>query len=62
MAASKAATPPIIIYTLPFWINCFKVNLRPIDGIVESKSFDNGVICGSENNLVVDNSVAAGLP
>lgn len=27
--------------------------------VVQSKSFDNGVICGSENNLVVDASVRA---
>lgn len=28
------------------------------EGIVSSKSFDNGVICGSENNMVVVSSVA----
>jgi hypothetical protein len=29
--------------------------------IVGNKAFDNGVICGSENNLVVDASVRAAL-
>jgi acyl-CoA reductase-like NAD-dependent aldehyde dehydrogenase len=29
--------------------------------IVKSKAFDNGLICGAENSLVVDTSVRAGL-
>jgi acyl-CoA reductase-like NAD-dependent aldehyde dehydrogenase len=41
----------------PVWI-CPDADLdKTADIIIKSKSFDNGVICGSENNLVVDKSV-----
>ena len=43
----------------PAWI-CADANLdRAARAIVASKTFDNGLVCGAEHNLVVDSRVAA---
>ena len=45
----------------PVWV-CPDADLaKTAEIIVNSKSFDNGVICGSENNLVIDESVYSGF-
>jgi len=60
-AAYSSGTPAIGVGAgnAPVWI-CADADLAAAaQMIVGSKSFDNGVICGSENNLVVDASVHA---
>lgn len=60
-AAYSSGTPAIGVGAgnAPVWI-CADADLAAAaQMIVRSKSFDNGVICGSENNLVVDASVHA---
>lgn len=43
----------------PVWV-CSDADLDvAAQHIVSSKAFDNGVVCGSENNLVVDSVVSA---
>jgi len=58
-AAYSSGTPAIGVGAgnAPAWI-CADADVEKVAKIVvDSKSFDNGVICGSENNLVVDASV-----
>jgi acyl-CoA reductase-like NAD-dependent aldehyde dehydrogenase len=58
-AAYSSGTPAIGVGAgnAPVWI-CADADLpAAAHMIIQSKSFDNGVICGSENNLVVDASV-----
>jgi acyl-CoA reductase-like NAD-dependent aldehyde dehydrogenase len=60
-AAYSSGTPAIGVGAgnAPVWI-CADANLdEAAQIVVQSKSFDNGVICASENNLVVDASVRA---
>ena len=60
-AAYSSGTPAIGVGAgnAPVWI-CADADLAAAaQMIVGSKAFDNGVICGSENNLVVDASVHA---
>jgi acyl-CoA reductase-like NAD-dependent aldehyde dehydrogenase len=58
-AAYSSGTPAIGVGAgnAPTWI-CADADLNAAAQMaVQSKSFDNGVLCGSENNLVVDASV-----
>jgi len=58
-AAYSSGTPAIGVGcgNAPVWI-CPDADLTAAaEMIIASKSFDNGVICGSENNLVVDRAV-----
>jgi len=58
-AAYSSGTPAIGVGAgnAPVWI-CADADVQAAAQIVvSSKSFDNGVLCGSENNLVVDSSV-----
>ena len=58
-AAYSSGTPAIGVGAgnAPTWI-CADADLNAAaQMVVQSKSFDNGVLCGSENNLVVDASV-----
>jgi acetaldehyde dehydrogenase/alcohol dehydrogenase len=60
-AAYSSGTPAIGVGpgNAPVWL-CPDADLdAAAEMVVGSKSFDNGVICGSENNLVVDASVRA---
>ncbi len=59
-AAYSSGTPAIGVGAgnAPVWI-CADADMEAAaQMVVSSKSFDNGVLCGSENNLVVDSSVA----
>ncbi len=58
-AAYSSGTPAIGVGSgnAPTWV-CADADIdATAQMIVSSKSFDNGVLCGSENNLVVDASV-----
>ncbi len=58
-AAYSSGTPAIGVGAgnAPAWI-CADADLSAAaQMVIQGKSFDNGVICGSENNLVVDTSV-----
>jgi acetaldehyde dehydrogenase/alcohol dehydrogenase len=58
-AAYSSGTPAIGVGcgNAPVWV-CADADIDTAAGlIIDSKSFDNGVICGSENNLVVDGAV-----
>ena len=57
-AAYSSGTPAIGVGcgNAPVWICSDADVAAAAEAIVGSKSFDNGVICGSENNLVVDQS------
>jgi acyl-CoA reductase-like NAD-dependent aldehyde dehydrogenase len=58
-AAYSSGTPAIGVGpgNAPVWI-CADADLdAAAEAVIQSKSFDNGVICGSENNLVVEVSV-----
>jgi acetaldehyde dehydrogenase / alcohol dehydrogenase len=58
-AAYSSGTPAIGVGSgnAPAWI-CADADLQAAAGmVVASKAFDHGIICGSENNLVVDHSV-----
>jgi acyl-CoA reductase-like NAD-dependent aldehyde dehydrogenase len=60
-AAYSSGTPAIGVGSgnAPVWI-CADADLAAAaQMVVQSKAFDNGVICGSENNLVVEASVRA---
>lgn len=62
-AAYSSGTPAIGVGpgNAPVWI-CPDADLdAAAEMVIRSKSFDNGVICGSENNLVVDGTVRAGF-
>lgn len=59
-SAYRSGTPAIGVGkgNAPVWI-CEDANLESVAStVVSSKSFDNGVVCGSENNLIVDDNVA----
>lgn len=58
-AAYSSGTPAIGVGpgNAPVWIAEDADIQQSAEDIVNSKSFDNGVICGSENNLIVDASV-----
>ena len=58
-SAYRSGTPSIGVGkgNAPVWV-CADAQLeRVAQQIVESKSFDNGVVCGSENNLLVDHQI-----
>jgi acyl-CoA reductase-like NAD-dependent aldehyde dehydrogenase len=58
-AAYSSGTPAIGVGpgNAPAWI-CADTDLRAAARtVVASKAFDHGIICGSENHLVVDRSV-----
>jgi acyl-CoA reductase-like NAD-dependent aldehyde dehydrogenase len=60
-AAYSSGTPAIGVGpgNAPAWI-CADADLdRAAGAIVASKTFDNGLICGAEHNLVVDSRVSA---
>ncbi len=58
-AAYSSGTPAIGVGAgnAPVWICADADVASAAQIVVSSKSFDNGVLCGSENNLVVDTSV-----
>jgi len=58
-AAYSSGTPAIGVGAgnAPVWITAEADVQSAAQMVVLSKSFDNGVLCGSENNLVVDKSV-----
>ena len=58
-AAYSSGTPAIGVGAgnAPVWITADADLQAAAQMVVSSKSFDNGVLCGSENNLVVDASV-----
>ncbi len=58
-AAYSSGTPAIGVGpgNAPTWICSDADPESAAQIVIDSKSFDNGVICGSENNLVVDASV-----
>lgn len=59
-SAYQSGTPAIGVGkgNAPVWI-CADADLsRAAQSVVSSKSFDNGIVCGSENNLLVDASIA----
>lgn len=58
-SAYSSGTPAIGVGkgNAPVWV-CADANVKAAASkVVSSKSFDNGVVCGSENNLLVDYSV-----
>ncbi len=60
-AAYKSGKPAIGVGAgnAPVWV-CADADLAAAaSAVLRSKTFDNGIICGSENNLVVDESVRA---
>ncbi|VUD68073.1 Aldehyde-alcohol dehydrogenase [Thalassocella blandensis] len=60
-SAYRSGTPAIGVGkgNAPVWV-CSDANLAVVARtVVGSKSFDNGVVCGSENNLIIDTDVAA---
>ena len=62
-AAYSSGTPAIGVGkgNAPTWI-CSDADLEATARkVIDSKSFDNGLLCGSENNLVVDRSVREGF-
>lgn len=59
-SAYQSGTPAIGVGkgNAPVWI-CADADLdRAAQAVVSSKSFDNGIVCGSENNLLVDAAIA----
>jgi acyl-CoA reductase-like NAD-dependent aldehyde dehydrogenase len=62
-AAYSSGTPAIGVGAgnAPVWV-CADANLPVVAGmVIGGKSFDNGLICGSENNLVADVSIREAL-
>lgn len=59
-AAYRSGTPAIGVGSGngPAWIAADADLSAAAEAVVSSKSFDNGLICGAEHNLVVDASVA----
>jgi acetaldehyde dehydrogenase/alcohol dehydrogenase len=58
-SAYQSGTPAIGVGkgNAPVWI-CQDSNLKQAaQDVINSKSFDNGIVCGSENNLIVDHVV-----
>jgi acetaldehyde dehydrogenase / alcohol dehydrogenase len=62
-AAHRSGTPAIGVGSgnAPTWVAADADVRAAAEAIVLSKSFDNGLICGAEHNLVVDASIAAGF-
>ncbi len=59
-SAYQSGTPAIGVGkgNAPVWI-CQDSNVeQAAQDVVSSKSFDNGIVCGSENNLIIDQAVA----
>ena len=59
-AAYSSGTPAIGVGAgnAPVWV-CADANLEAVaEMVISGKSFDNGVICASENNLVVDAAIS----
>jgi acetaldehyde dehydrogenase/alcohol dehydrogenase len=58
-SAYRSGTPSIGVGkgNAPVWV-CRDADLHQVaEHIVSSKAFDNGVVCGSENNLIVDQDI-----
>ncbi|WP_196158578.1 aldehyde dehydrogenase family protein [Reinekea sp. G2M2-21] len=58
-SAYRSGTPSIGVGkgNAPVWV-CHDAHLQQVaEHIVTSKAFDNGVVCGSENNLIVDHDI-----
>ncbi len=58
-SAYRSGTPSIGVGkgNAPVWV-CRDADLHQVaEHIVTSKAFDNGVVCGSENNLIVDQDI-----
>ncbi|MCG8614478.1 MAG: aldehyde dehydrogenase family protein, partial [Pseudomonadales bacterium] len=58
-SAYQSGTPAIGVGkgNAPVWI-CKDANIEnAVQCVVNSKAFDNGIVCGSENNLLVDQSI-----
>ncbi len=62
-AAYGSGTPAIVAGpgNAPCWVSAKADVAAAAKLIVDSKSFDNGIVCGSENNLLVDRSVRSAL-
>lgn len=62
-AAYSSGTPAIGVGSgnAPAWVSADADVVAAAEAIVASKSFDHGIICGSENNIVVEASVRDGL-
>ena len=60
-AAYSSGTPTIGVGSgnTPTWISATADPQEAAFAIVASKSFDNGLICGAEHNLIVDVSISA---
>ncbi len=59
-SAYQSGTPAIGVGkgNAPVWI-CQDSDLKKaVQDVINSKSFDNGIVCGSENNLIVDRVIA----
>jgi acyl-CoA reductase-like NAD-dependent aldehyde dehydrogenase len=58
-AAYSSGTPAIGVGAgnAPVWVCADADPVRAAQAVVDGKSFDHGIICGSENNLVVDRSI-----
>lgn len=59
-SAYRSGTPAIGVGkgNAPVWIGSDVGLAKVANDTINSKSFDNGVVCGSENNLIVDAPVA----
>lgn len=62
-AAYSSGTPAIGVGAgnAPAWIAADADLQAAAEGVIASKGFDNGLICGAEQHLVVDQSVADGV-
>ncbi len=60
-SAYTSGTPAIGVGkgNAPVWICANSDIKQAAEHVIGSKSFDNGIVCGSENNLLVDKSVLA---
>lgn len=59
-SAYSSGTPAIGVGkgNAPVWI-CDDCDIESaVNKVINSKAFDNGVVCGSENNLIIDNAIA----
>jgi len=59
-SAYRSGTPAIGVGkgNAPVWI-CEDADIEKVaKDIVTSKSFDNGIVCGSENNIIIDTPIA----
>jgi len=60
-SAYRSGTPSIGVGkgNAPVWVCRDAKIARAAEQIVTSKAFDNGVVCGSENNILIDDAVEA---